>query len=314
MDHQSGFFKGIYEFEDPSGALIAAKVPAAGTADLYSGTHIIVKPNQCALFIYNGQVTEVLISGNHEVKTENFPVLTRLANWQFGFESPLRCEIIFISRQLFMARKWGTTQPVIATFGSLGSVPIRAFGIYNLWISEPSKFFSVMMGTKSAFDVSELDEFIQGQISQALPVALQAVTDIKNLNASQETVSQKLESILRETLNKYGITVGGIKTMSLLPPNEILQAMDDRAAMQMIGNQKQYMMYKLANSFDAAKQGGGPADPLHLMFGLMMGKSMMGFDDHPETIAPAQIVCAKCGNRNEPTSNFCGKCGGPLTK
>lgn len=89
MQNQQGMiFKGIYEFEDPSGILLAAKSPIAGEADLYTGTTIIVKANQIVLFIYKGQITEVLSAGNHQVKTENFPILTRLANWKFGFESP----------------------------------------------------------------------------------------------------------------------------------------------------------------------------------------------------------------------------------
>lgn len=34
---QSILFKGIYEFEDPSGVLVAAKIPPIGTADLHEG-------------------------------------------------------------------------------------------------------------------------------------------------------------------------------------------------------------------------------------------------------------------------------------
>src|SRR3989338_4642873 len=113
---QSILFKGFYEFEDPSGILIAAKVPPQGTADLYSGTTIVVKANQCALFLHKGKITEVLLEGTHAVKTENFPILTRLANWKFGFESPLRCEIWFFSSTVYAGRRWGTTQPIIYDF------------------------------------------------------------------------------------------------------------------------------------------------------------------------------------------------------
>jgi len=56
---QSLLFKGIFEFEDPSGVLVAAKIPASGSADLYSGTAIVVKANQCALFVYKGHSHEV---------------------------------------------------------------------------------------------------------------------------------------------------------------------------------------------------------------------------------------------------------------
>ena len=92
---QTGLYRGIYEFEDPSGGLLVSKVPLTGTADLYDATAIIVKPNQIALFIYNGKVTDYLKPGTHKVHTDNIPILTKLANWKYGFKSPLRCEFGF---------------------------------------------------------------------------------------------------------------------------------------------------------------------------------------------------------------------------
>ena len=53
---QRGIFSGIYEFEDPSGGLLASKVPLNGTADLYDGTAVIVKPNQMAIRVNNDNV------------------------------------------------------------------------------------------------------------------------------------------------------------------------------------------------------------------------------------------------------------------
>ncbi|MDZ4082919.1 MAG: SPFH domain-containing protein, partial [Bdellovibrionales bacterium] len=156
--NQSTFFKGIYDFEDPSGALVAAKVPAAGSVDLYSGTAVIVRPNQCAIFVYKGQVADVFFAGTHEVKTENMPILTKLANWKFGFESPLRCELIFVAGQVFTARRWGTPQPVLTNFHDFGSVPIRAFGNFNFVVSNPKLFYTKLMGTRATFSISDIEE------------------------------------------------------------------------------------------------------------------------------------------------------------
>lgn len=57
---QTNLFRGIYEFEDPSGGLLAAKIPHSGSADLYDGTTVVVRPNQRAIFIYQGQVADIL--------------------------------------------------------------------------------------------------------------------------------------------------------------------------------------------------------------------------------------------------------------
>lgn len=82
------FFRGIYEFEDPSGGLMAARVPQAGTADLFRDTVVLVRPNQRAMFVYDGKVAEMLGEGTHRLENRNVPVLTRLANWKLSFQSP----------------------------------------------------------------------------------------------------------------------------------------------------------------------------------------------------------------------------------
>src|SRR4051812_42313426 len=113
---QSFLFRGIYEFEDPSAALVAAKIPAEGTVDLFADTVVVVKPNQTALFIYKGEVADSMKAGTYQINTENVPVLTRLAGWKFGFQSPLRCELIFFAQQIFTSRRWGTPRPALIKF------------------------------------------------------------------------------------------------------------------------------------------------------------------------------------------------------
>jgi membrane protease subunit (stomatin/prohibitin family) len=139
---QSLLFKGIYEFEDPSGALLAAKVPSIGTVDLFAGTVVLVKPSQTALFLYQGKIADVLPAGSHRIQTENVPILSRLANWRFGFESPLRCELVFVSRHAFTGRRWGTPHPVIINVRGFGSVPMRSFGNFSVRVIDPKKVLS----------------------------------------------------------------------------------------------------------------------------------------------------------------------------
>lgn len=158
---QSTLFRGIYEFEDPSGCLISAKVPATGTVDLYADTAVLVKPHQCALFIYKGQIADILLAGTHQVKTENRPILTRLANWRFGFESPLRAELIFVGGHILTARRWGTSRPILVNFEGYGPVPVRAYGNFNVAVKDPKKFYLKLMGSRSAYSIADLDEFIQ---------------------------------------------------------------------------------------------------------------------------------------------------------
>lgn len=320
---QSILFKGIYSFEDPGGVIVAAKVPPTGTVDLYSGTKVIVKANQSALFIYKGQIAEILLEGAHSVKTENFPVLTRLANWQFGFESPLQAEIWFFSNAVFSGRRWGTAQPVLYDFPGYPAVPIRAYGIYNIAVKDSRKVFMTLVGNRVSYDISELDDLVQAQITELLPQALFVVDRLESLNKSQVSVSRELLDIVNKTIERYGLELLSLQVITMVPAQEVIQALGDKVAMGIIGDKREYLLYKAANSLLETHSKGekGSSDTMQLMMGLMLGQSLL---DHRERERPfiasvnasSQALpdksgrhCPKCGAISGANDKFCSSCG-----
>ncbi|MEI8011628.1 MAG: SPFH domain-containing protein [Candidatus Omnitrophota bacterium] len=325
MQNEQGLiFKGIYEFEDPLGVLVAAKVPSVGTLDLYSGTAVLVKANQCALFIYNGKIADILMQGLHEVKTENFPLLTRLANWQFGFESPLRCEVWFFSGAVYTNRRWGTSQPVICDFPDHGIVPVRAYGIFNVVMRDPNKFFMTLIGTRNAYDITELEGLVQAQITEILPAAMHVVPSLQDLNKSQTLVAKELQGLVNKTIEQYGIEIVSLQVISMIPSKEIMEALDAKASMNIIGNKQEYLLYKAANSLIGSHEGGhakGSSDSMQLMMGLMLGKSLLDAKEKEHTMllkteeAPPMIEtrsCSKCKAVVKASDKFCASCGTEL--
>ncbi len=319
---QSLLFKGIFEFEDPSGVLVAAKIPVMGSTDLYSGTTIIVKPNQCALFMYKGKIADVLLEGTHVVKTENFPILTRLANWKFGFDSPLRCEVWFFSSTVYANRRWGSTQPVIYDFPDYQAVPIRAYGIFNVIVRDPKKVFMTLVGNRTSYDISELEGFVQAQVTESLPQALSVVPSLKELNKSQSAVAKALMSYVNEALAEFGIALLSLQVMSLVPSKEVLQALDANVAMNIIGNKQEYLLYKAANSLaiehNGTGGGKGSSDSMQLMMGLMLGKSILDAKEkekpllaanEEEVLAIETRSCFKCKTVVRKADKFCSSCG-----
>jgi len=322
---QSILFKGIYEFEDPSGVLVAAKVPPAGTADLYSGTKIIVKANQSALFIYKGQITEALSEGTHSIKTENFPILTRLANWQFGFESPLQAEIWFFSNAVFAGRRWGTIQPIIYDFPEYPAVPIRAYGIYNIVVRDSRKVFMTLVGNRASYDVSELDNLIQAQITELFPKTLFVVPNLESLNKSQAVVSKELLTVVNKALEQYGMELLSLQVIAMVPAQEVIQALGDKVAMNIIGDKREYLIYKAANSLMATHASGekGSSDSMQLMMGLMLGQSILDHREKERTFIASDNVsrnalpdksqaCPKCNTMIGANDKFCSSCGAKL--
>lgn len=318
LKQQNGLFQGIYEFQDPSGTLLAARVPASGSLDLYDGTSLIVRPNQCALFVYKGQVADILTQGTHTLRTENVPVLTRLANWRKGFQSAVRAEIWFFSGMVFTARRWGTAQPVLTTLDA-GPMPVRGYGNYNVFIRDPRKLFKKLVGTRSFLDITEIEEFIQSEILAALPTALQVLREVADLGIRHRDVAAALEADLVSRLADYGLSVTNVQVLALIPPQEVLEALDAKLAMKVIGNPREYLLYKAANSLDALHQSGGN-DSMQMMLGMMLGKGLMGADYHekekslaPDSSASSQ-TCSSCNNITDRASRYCPHCGRELGK
>ncbi len=313
---QETFYRGIYEFEDPSGGLIAAKVPASGSVDLYDGTAVVVRPNQRAILVYKGKIAEILTPGTHEIKTENVPVLTQLANWKFGFKSPLRCELWFFMGNVHTSRKWGTKNPVLSQFDEVGTIPIRAFGTYNVKAMSPKKIFNGLVGSRTALDISEVEEFVQSQLIENLSQALQKIKEVKDLSRNQDDVSKDLERIVNKVLKPYGIKVKDIQIQSLLPPKEVMEAIDTKVAMDIIGDPKKFLLYKAANSLDELRDGSSN-DSMQMMMGLMMGKGLMDLESEeaPVLVKPKQIAaskkkfCTQCGQGLSVGHKFCFNCG-----
>lgn len=312
---QSALFRGIYEFEDPSGALLAAKVPAVGSADLFDGTAVLVRPHQCALFIYQGQMADVLFAGTHTLRTENLPLLTRLANWRFGFQSPLRAELIFISGHVLTGRRWGTPQPVIISLRSMGSVPLRAFGNFNLVINDAKAFYLKLVGSRTTFSVVDLEDFVQNQIVEMLPRAIGEIDSFEQLNAGKTDLSRKLEGMLNREMKPYGVSIQKIQVLSALPSKEVIEALDAKMAIKMIGSQKEYLLYKAANSLLNERSNSGN-DPMQMMMGLMLGKGLIGADYHQKE-QPLQLIeqqlCPGCQASIVKPARFCSQCGEKLS-
>jgi len=329
-ERQSFIFKGVYEFEDPGGTLVAARVPANGTADLFSGTNVIVRPNQQAILLYKGELGDIMKPGTHSIKTENFPIITRIANWSFGFQSPLRAELWFFILKVFVGRRWGTTAPVIYNFPDYQNVPIRAYGRFNIKVVDALKIYQNLIGSNVLFDITELEEFVQGQLLELLPQALSVVKKLGDLNRAQDDVSNVLQEKANSVLKNYGLSILDLQVLSLVPSKEILNALDSKAAMNIVGNKQEYLLYKAANSLIEDRSlnsgaGGQTAnDPMQLMLGLMLGKNLMSSNfkekeknylgeskagDVKIANTKGKKFCSDCGVGIRSKDKFCSSCG-----
>src|SRR3984957_10222670 len=105
--------------------------------EIKNGAQLIVRPGQKAVFVYRGKWGDVFEPGHYELKSENLPILSTLQGWKFGFNSPFRSEVYFVSTRQITDLKWGTPSPIILRDHDFGPVRVRAFGMYAVKAVDP---------------------------------------------------------------------------------------------------------------------------------------------------------------------------------
>lgn len=172
--------------------------------DFNTNSVITVAPNAQALFIKNGELYGILPSGRHEVKTENYPVLSRIRNMLTGGISTFSCQIYHVQTNEQKV-DWGTSSPIeIQDFflgGGIVGVPtlIRgaaAFRVrFNVNMDEGAsmKTFLRLMGDKSTYTVTDLGIMFEAEISQKISSAIGKTLENISMQRSINAISSQLE-------------------------------------------------------------------------------------------------------------------------
>src|SRR6187399_1757558 len=91
------------------------------------GAKLVVREGQMAVFINEGKLADVFKPGTYELTTQNLPILSTLRGWKYGFNSPFKAEVYFVSMRQWTDQKWGTQNPIMLRDPEFGPVRIRAF-------------------------------------------------------------------------------------------------------------------------------------------------------------------------------------------
>ena len=129
----------IIEFNDDSRDTLAFRFPDEDR-EIKRGAQLIVRESQVAQFVYLGQFGDLFQPGKHRLTTDNLPVLATLKGWKYGFESPFKADVYFVTTRLFTGNKWGTSNPVMMRDEHFGVVRLRAFGTYDFHVTDVPRF------------------------------------------------------------------------------------------------------------------------------------------------------------------------------
>ena len=147
----------IIEWIDDSRRTLVWRFPRYHN-QIKNGAQLIVRPGQVAVFVHQGKIADVFGPGQHRLETRNLPVLSTLAGWLYGFDSPFKAEVYFVSTRQVTDLRWGTPNPVPMRDPDLGPVRVRAFGTYTLRASDPKTLLTELVGTNGEYAADEIHE------------------------------------------------------------------------------------------------------------------------------------------------------------
>jgi membrane protease subunit (stomatin/prohibitin family) len=252
----------IIEWVDDSRHTLVWRFPRYHN-QIKNGAKLIVRPGQEAIFVHQGKVADVFKPGTHVLTTKNLPVLSTLAGWPHGFDSPFKAEVYFVATRQITDLKWGTPNPVPMRDADFGPIRIRAFGTYSLRAVDSRALLSELVGTDSQFDAEEISEFLRSIINNVFAdLVATAEVAVLDLASNYQQLSEKLrQTVVTRIDDEFGLDIPQFYIVNISLPAEVERALDKRTSMSVIGDMAWYQQYQMGQAMPiaAANPAGGLA-------------------------------------------------------
>ncbi len=273
----TGEFIDIVEWLDDSNNTLVYRFERMNNEIKY-GAKLTVREGQMAVFINEGQLADVFKPGMYTLTTQNLPILSTLKGWKYGFESPFKAEVYFVSTRKFTDMKWGTPGPATMRDKEFGIVRATAFGLYTIRVKDPALFIKDVSGTEGRFTTDAIQENLRGKIGLRIKEVMPELgLSIIDLEAQVSQIGSMLRERIAPDFEGLGLELCEVQVQDVGLPEEVEKAIDKRGAIAAVGNLQAYTQYETASAIrDAATTPNSAAGiGMGLGAGVAMGANMV---------------------------------------
>lgn len=241
--------------------------------EIKNGAALTVRESQHVMLLNKGQLADIFGPGLHKLSTENIPLLTNLKNWHHGFNSPFKVDVYYFNTHQFLNLRWGTPAPIIMPDAQFGQVRIKAFGAYNIRITDVGKFFSEYAGTSEILTIHELErqlrDFIAPKFGEVLAQHGYSIMDVAgNITELSNRVLPQLQPFFFD----LGLELLKFQITSVTLPEEVTKHYDRVTSMNMIGDMNKFQQFNTANAIGQQGTAMNDGTQAAAMMGAMMGQ------------------------------------------
>lgn len=274
FDKLKNEFIDIIEWTDSSNDTMVWRFPRYQN-EIKNNAKLTVRESQVAVFVNEGQFADVFQPGMYTLSTQNLPILSTLKGWKYGFDSPFKAEVYFVNTKQFTNLKYGTKNPIMLRDAEFGPIRIRAFGSYNMRITDAKLFLKEIAGTDEHVTTEEITDNLRNivvtRFTDAVASAKIPVLDMaSNYDEFSETIHKKIQA----EFNEYGINLTKLLVENISLPPEVEAMLDKRSSMGIVGNLGAYSQFQAANAMEQAAQNPNGGGLMGAGMGMGMGMGM----------------------------------------
>lgn len=309
------------EWTDSSTNTLVYKYPFKKSGkEVNNKSSLTVRESQCAVFVYKGQVADVFGPGLYNLKTEIFPILTKLASWKYAFETPVTLDVYFVNTKQFTDVKWGTQNPIVMRDPEFGVIRVRGFGAFAFKVDDPTVFMKELFGTNSTFVTSDIVSYLKTMLISALTDALgESKVSALDLAGNTMEFNEIVKRGIQSKFNEIGLKLTNLFIENMSVPSEVEKALDERSKLGILGDKTDVLMKVAAAEAmkEAAKNPGNGMAGAGVGLGAGIGMGQMFAEafkpsNNNQQQAEETKSCPKCGAKVSKSDKFCSECGEKL--
>ncbi len=196
------------------------------STNFVTGSTLIVRETQKAMFFYQGQFVDSFGPGKYKLDTDTLPIIGKLQSLPTSGDSPFIAEVYFVSNVISLDMKWGTTshaRVMDLTFGLI--LNIGASGTMGVRIKNPEKAFNNLVGTSDSLTFQQIQQYFRENITQNVKEHIAIAFRDKEMNflvldQNLSRFSKEIESKINNHLEEMGIEIHNFIIAQLQLPEE----------------------------------------------------------------------------------------------